>query len=90
MTRYYLIANRDLGAEFAGAVIGNCEPVEAMRTMVAIVNEVSRETVNLAESRDRQGWVWWIESTPHNGTARFLTADEASVNPWDQLKGFGR
>ena len=70
-TRYYLITNHELGAEFTGAVIGNCDPVEAMRTMIGIVNDVSRETVTLNETKDRQGWVWSIEATLHYGTARF-------------------
>ena len=45
--------------------------VEAMRTIVGIVNNVSRETVTLVETSD--GWKWWIQSTLDRGTSHSHT-----------------
>ena len=76
-TRYYVIANDDTDEQHTGSVIGNCEPVEAMRTMIGIVNNVSRETVTLEETSD--GWNWWIPFTLDRGTARFT---DPAPNPY--------
>ena len=77
VTRYYVIENSDTEEVCSGSVIGNCEPVEAMRTMIGIVNNVSRETVTLEETSD--GWKWWIQSTLDRGTARFT---DPAPNPY--------
>ena len=77
VTRYYVIANTDTEEQYTGSVISNCEPVEAMRTMIGIVNNVSRETVTLVETSD--GWKWWVQSTLDRGTARFT---DPAPNPY--------
>lgn len=82
MTRYYHIVNADTEQERFGAVMGGSGSAEAMRTMIGIVHNVSRETVTLNETKDGQGWTWGIKGTLHYGTARFLTADETPVNPY--------
>ena len=84
VTRHYLITDA-AGTEYTGAVIGNCEPVEAMRTMLGIINNVSRETVNLVTNGS--GWIWWVEgwlvvSPQGYGTARFLSTVETPTNPY--------
>ena len=84
VTRYYLITDA-AGAEYTGAVIGNCEPVEAMRTMLGIVNNVSRETVNLVTNGSGGSWWvegWLVESPQGYGTARFLSTVETPTNPY--------
>lgn len=78
-TRYYVITD-DAGTVYTGAVIGNCEPAEAMRTMVGIVQNVSRETVTLAT--DGSGWVWEVVPVQRYGTARFLSTVVAPANPY--------
>ena len=80
-TRYYVITDDDTDAEHTGSVIGNCEPFEAMRTMIGIVHNVSRETVRIWETDNYREYGF---DAPHGrrGTARFLSVVETPLNPY--------
>ena len=80
-TRYYVITDDDTDAEHTGSVIGNCAEVEAMRTMVGIVNGVSRDSVRIWETDNYREYGF---DTPHGhrGTARFLSVVETPLNPY--------
>ena len=80
-TRYYVITDDDTDAEYTGSVIGNCEPFEAMRTMIGIVRNVSRETVRIWETDNHREYGY---DAPHGrrGTARFLSVVETPLNPY--------
>ena len=79
-TRHYVITDDDTDAEHTGSVIGNCDPVEAMRTMIGIVHGVSRETVRIWETDNYREYGF---DAPHGrrGTARFLSVVETPLNP---------
>ena len=80
-TRHYVITDDDTDAEHTGSVIGNCEPFEAMRTMIGIVHNVSRETVRIWETDNYREYQF---DAPHGrrGTARFLSVVETPLNPY--------
>ena len=80
-TRYYVITDDDTDAEYTGSVIGNCAPVEAMRTVIGIVNNVSRETVRIWETDNYREYQFDIPHG-HRGTARFLSTVETPLNPY--------
>lgn len=79
VTRHYVIANNETGEEHTGSVIGCCAPGEAMRTMVGIVCDVSRETVRLWETDNYREYQFDTRPGGPRGTARFT--DPAS-NPY--------
>ena len=71
VTRHYVIANTETGAEHTGAVIGNCAPGEAMQTMIGIVCNVSRETVRLWETDNYREYGFDTRPGGPRGIARF-------------------
>ena len=79
VTRYYVIANTETGAEYTGSVIGCCAAVEAMQTMVGIVCNVSRETVRLWETDNCREYGFDTRPGGPRGIARFT---DPAPNPY--------
>ena len=79
VTRHYVIANTETGAEHTGSVIGCCAPVEAMRTMIGIVANVSRETVRIWETDNHREYGFDTRPGGPRGIARFT---DPAPNPY--------